>query len=78
MSENQSVKLPLFDGKAKSFTMFWMRFKAYGAVKGFLPALQDGGEANMPTDEATTLDVSDPVEKEQAAAKKLTPWLLHP
>eukprot|EP00977_Amphora_coffeiformis_P005922 scaffold1253_cov146-Amphora_coffeaeformis.AAC.5 len=69
-SDSQSVKLPLFDGKAKSFTMFWMRFKAYGAVKGFLPALQVGGEGDMPADEATALDLNDPTEKRQAEAKK--------
>ena len=65
-----SVKLPLFDGKASKFTMFWMRFKAYGAVKGFLPALQDGGEADMPADETTTLDPADADEAKQIAAKK--------
>eukprot|EP00977_Amphora_coffeiformis_P019679 scaffold7386_cov160-Amphora_coffeaeformis.AAC.9 len=70
MSDNQSVKLPTFDGKAKKFTMFWMRFKAYAAVKGFLPALQDGGEGYMPPDEATVLDPSDPDEKLMIEAKK--------
>ena len=70
MSDNPSVKLPLFDGKAKNFTMFWMQFKAYGAVKGFLPALQDGGKPDMPPDEATVLDMNDPTKKTQVEAKK--------
>ena len=70
MSDNQSVKLPTFDGKPKNFTMFWMRFKAYGSVKGFLPALQVGGEATMPADEATALDPNDAEEAKQIAAKK--------
>ena len=70
MSESNSVKLPTFDGKAKNFTMFWMRFKAYGAVKGFLPALQDGGEDDMPVDEVTVLDLTDPDERKQNEAKK--------
>lgn len=64
------MKLPTFDGKAKNFTMFWMRFKAYGAVKGFLPALQDGGEDDMPVDKVTTLDIMDPEEKKHHKPKK--------
>ena len=70
MSESNLVKLPTFDGKAKNFTMFWMRFKAYGAVKGFLPALQDGGEAEVPIDKVTVLDLTDPDERKQHEVKK--------
>ena len=70
MSNKGSVKLPTFDGKAKNFALFWVRFKAYAAVKGFLPALQDGGEANMSVHEVTELDVSNPIKRKQYEAKK--------
>lgn len=70
MSESGSVKLPTFNGKVKNFTMFWMQFKAYRVVKGFLLALQDGGEANMPVDKVAVLDLTDPDEKKQHKAKR--------
>ena len=71
MMETQlSVKLPTFDGKAKNILVFWMHFKAYASVKGFLPALQDGGETNLPVNEASMLDPNDPHEALQIAAWK--------
>ena len=63
MSGSNSVKLPTFDGKAKNFTMFGMQFKAYGAVKGFLPALQNGEEEDMLVDKVTVLNPIDADEK---------------
>ena len=70
MAEQTSIKIPTFDGKAKNFAVWFLRFKAYAAVKMFLPALQDGGEPEMPPDEATPLDPNDPDEKKQLEAKK--------
>ena len=52
--EQSSVKLPTFDGSTKHFAMFWMRFKAYSAVKGFLLAIQDSEDTDMPADETPT------------------------
>ena len=70
MSEYSSIKLPTFDGKDANFSMFWMRFKAYAGVKGFLQALQEVPDKDMPLDEATVLDLTDPQEALQIAAKK--------
>ena len=48
--------------------MFWYKLKAYAALKEFLPALQDGGEPDMPNDEATPLNAR--TDAGQVAAKK--------
>jgi hypothetical protein len=69
MSET-SLKLPTFDGKDANFSMFWMRFKAYAGVKGFLQALQQDPDEDMPLDEAVVLDPNDAQEALQIAAKK--------
>ena len=50
--------------------MFWMCMKAYASIKGFLLAIQEAEEEDMPSDEATTLDPNDPAEARQIAAKK--------
>ena len=48
--------------------MFWMRFKAYASMKEFLPALQTGGEMDLPQDESTVLDPQ--IDQQAIAAKK--------
>ena len=58
-----SIKLPTWEGKATTFSVFWLRFKVYAVVKKFLLALQDGGEDNLPPDEATELDPEDDDDK---------------
>ena len=65
-----SIKLPTWDGKAATFSVFWLRFKAYAVVKKFLPALQDGREDNLPPDEATELDPEDDDDKLRIKAKE--------
>lgn len=67
-NEQTSVKIPTFDGKEQGFTMFWMRFKAYAGVKGFIPAIQDVMETDMPMDESTPLDPN--TDTREIAAKK--------
>ena len=56
MAEQTSVKIPTFHGQEKNFSMFWMRFKAYAGVKGFVAAIQIGGETDMPMAEDDALD----------------------
>lgn len=68
--QTSSVKLPTFDEKEKNFNMYWIKFKAYAVVKGFLPALQEGGEKDMPPNEEKDLDLADDAEKKHLAAKK--------
>ena len=65
-----SIKLPTFDGKEGIFAMFWTRFKAYASMKGFLLAIQENAEADLPVDETTVLDPNDPVEAAQEKARK--------
>ena len=52
----KSLRLPLFDGKHAKFQVWWTRLEAYAGVFGFLVALQPGGEADMPSTEATVID----------------------
>jgi hypothetical protein len=38
-SDSNTVKIPLSDGKSKSFMMWWIRLKAYAKVQRFSQAL---------------------------------------
>ena len=71
MSENdKSIVCPKFDGKSEKFHMWLTKFKAFAAVKNIIPALQQGGEVDMPADEAEILDPNDNDDKKKIAAKK--------
>ena len=37
----KTVNVPTFNGKNKSFTVWWMRFQAYAALKDYKSALKD-------------------------------------
>jgi hypothetical protein len=67
---DSSFKIPSFDGKADKFSMWWHRFKAFAAMKEFLPAIQAVQESDMPNDEGQALDASVAAEALQLAAKK--------
>ena len=45
----RAVKLPLFDGQAKNFAIWWLRFSSYAVVYKFQKALKDGDD--MPDNE---------------------------
>jgi hypothetical protein len=49
-------KLPVFDGKAKNFPMWMMRFKAYAKMQKFAEAINPAGYAALTGTEATVLD----------------------
>ena len=71
MSESdKSIVCPKFDGKADKFHMWFTKFKAFAAVKNIMPALQQGVEADMPTDEAEVLDPNNNMDKPKISAKK--------
>ena len=40
MSDDTGNKVPVFEGNAKSFMMWWVRFQAYAVMKGFSRALK--------------------------------------
>jgi hypothetical protein len=44
----KSLKLPLFDGTAAKFQIWWVRFKAFASCSGFSKALGDTMETAMP------------------------------
>ena len=55
MSDDGGSKVPVFEGTAKAYMMWWVRFHAYAVMKGFsralkvdpsLPATEDAVPAN--------------------------------
>jgi hypothetical protein len=58
-SMTKSLKLPLFDGTAANFQIWWVRFKAFASCSGFSKALGDIIETVMPATELTAIAVDD-------------------
>ena len=69
-AENTSAKFPDFNGKANMFAMFWAKFKAHAAVKGFLLAIQSMSRGALPAGKATAaaLNLTDSNNAEAIAA----------
>ena len=67
---SKSLKLPLFDGEAKTYMIWWSRFEAYAGCIGFLDALEPGGEKVMPRSNKTIVDGTTDEGKLKNAAKK--------
>ena len=59
MSDDSGAKIPVFDGTAKNYTMWWVRFSAYAVMKNFSRALKQDKE----------LPANDDVEPETDNAK---------
>ena len=57
------VSVPTFDEMQKSFSMFWIKMKAFGGVKGFQKVLKPEREEDLPATEET-------VDDENSAAHK--------
>jgi uncharacterized membrane protein YjjP (DUF1212 family) len=55
----KSLKLPLFDGTAAKFQIWWVRFKAFASCSGFSKALGDTMETAMPATELSAIAVTD-------------------
>ncbi len=66
----KSAQLPAFTGSRQDFQTWWMRFKAYAGVWGFLEALMPGGDADMPVSAAVVFDLRKTVDKKVSQAKK--------
>eukprot|EP00957_Ditylum_brightwellii_P166325 12662058-Ditylum_brightwellii.AAC.1 len=67
-SSTKSVRLPSFDGTAKLFQMWWLRFLAYASVYGFSQSIQHAVDPDLPATEAEEINESD--RGVAAAAKK--------
>ena len=61
--QNKTVQVPTFSGKIRDFTVWWMRFRAYTALKKYHNAM--GQNFNLPAD-PLNLTGTDPEKKEQA------------
>ena len=50
------VSVPTFNGMEKNFSMFWIKLKAFGGVKGFQKALKPEREEDLPATKETVVD----------------------
>jgi hypothetical protein len=66
----RSVRLPTFEGKSKSFMIWWIRFRAFATVCKFIEAVKPVGEAHLPATEGEVLDEAVPADLLQIAAQK--------
>jgi hypothetical protein len=69
-SGERSVRLPTFDGKSKTFMIWWIRFRAFATVYKFIEAVKPEDEAHMPATEGEVLDETVPADLLQIAARK--------
>jgi hypothetical protein len=51
MDNTRNMKLPAFDGTAKAFPVFWMRFTAYATMMKFAAAIKEAPEPSLPDTE---------------------------
>ena len=60
MSDDTSgkISLPSFNADHEDFALWWMRFKAYGLVKGFSQALTSVKEDSLPASADDLLDLT--------------------
>jgi hypothetical protein len=72
VSDVKSVRLPVFDGIAAKFQIWWIRLMAYATVYKFSEALKIGGESAMTGLKDADAIADETIEpgKSQAAAKK--------
>ena len=66
MSSKLGIKLvsvPTFDGMQKSFSMFWIKMKAFGGVKGFQKVLKPEREEDLPAMEETVVNENSAIHK---------------
>ena len=63
MSDDSGFKIPMFDGNAKSFMMWWVRFSAYAVMKNFNRALKQ--DPSLPENDEVV-----PVSDDAKLAKK--------
>ena len=54
----KSIPLPTYDGNPDEFQKWWLRFKAYAAVKKFSNAIKRTADANLPGTEAEDVSSS--------------------
>ena len=64
------MRLPTFDGKFKSFMIWWICFRAFATVYKFIEAVKPVDEANLPSNEGEVLDETIPADILKIAARK--------
>ena len=64
------VKLPVFDGDAKAYQSWWIRFQAYSRVKGFNVALRKIDDLPEKEEDAEALDPSKADDKKKIVTVK--------
>jgi len=67
--EAKAVRMPLFSGKKKDFSVWWKRFSAYAVVHKFDHALKEK-EADMPDKDSDEIDETTNEGKKKVAAKR--------
>ena len=73
MSEDSGMKVPVFEGTNKSYTMWWVRFSAYAVMKNFSRALvEDPALPSKESEEAATEDAKLAKRANQVAMASLT------
>ena len=65
-----TVRLLTFFGKQQDFQIWRTQFQAYAVLNKFKEALKDGGESDLPGNEADSIDESTNEDKKQNAAKR--------
>jgi hypothetical protein len=69
-SSERTVRLPSFDGKMKSFLVWWVHFRVYATVNKFVTALKPIDEADFPASEDEVLDETNKAGLAKAAARR--------
>ena len=67
------VSFPVFDGDAKAYQSWWIRFQAYSRVKGFNVALRKIDDLPVKEEDAEALDPSKADDKKKIVAEKKNP-----
>ena len=55
-ASERSVKLPIFNGSADKFVVWWTRFSAYAMVYSFVQAIGQAQDADLPAKESDAAD----------------------
>ena len=69
-TSDKAIVPPKWDGEAKTFKMWWMRFLAYTKVHKFREALKERLERFLPISDTMVLDPANDAHKPRIEAKK--------
>ena len=72
-NEIKTIRVPIFDGKEENYQTWWVRFRACGKLSGFVKALEDAPETDLPKNQAESKALTgteEAVTNKKAAAKE--------